>query len=312
MPGSLPSVAFSSWEVSSWEVWAEEASGLGEKIWLLQPVPESEPKKPWLFKPVPTEGGLTRGEDWAEKAVAHLAEAVGIPCARVEMAEYNGRLGAISANLRPDSHALHHGQEYMRAQGVPGYVPGYEVGRPGHSLENIRNVLDGALPPPNCELPFEGTAFDVFAGYLLLDAWVANRDRHDENWSVLVPLTSEGQIHLCGAYDQANSLGYNVPDMQRERLLAEGRVEAWCQKGTAHRFEYTPGQPIPTLVETAVRALQLASLAAWEYWPERLRQIRPEVWQQVVNRVPRMSDPARSFALSVLEVNRRRVLDACM
>lgn len=139
MPRSLSPEDFLTRDVSSWEVWAEETSGLGEKIWLLQPVPESAPKKPWLFKPVPNEGGLTRGEDWAEKAVAHLAEAIGIPCARVELAEYKGRLGAISENLCPKSHALNHGQVFMQARGVPGYVPGYEVGRPGHSLETTRH-----------------------------------------------------------------------------------------------------------------------------------------------------------------------------
>jgi len=302
--------SFPSVDVSSWEVGVEETSGLGEKMWLLEPGPE--PKKAWLFKPVPAEGGFTRGEDWAEKAVAHLAESLGVPCARVEMAVHKGRQGAISANLRPESHDLHHGRVFMQARGVPGYVPGYERGRPGHSLENIRNVLDGGMPPPGCELPFQGTAFDVFAGYLLLDAWVANRDRHDENWSVLLPRTGEGQLHLCGAYDQANSLGYNVPDERRTRLLDEGRVPAWCQKGTAHRFEYTPERPIPTLVETAAKALQLASPAAREYWPHQLRQLSAEDWRQVVARVPRMSDPARTFALTVLEVNRRRVLDACM
>lgn len=28
-------------------------------------------------------------------------------------------------------------------------------------------------------------AFDVFTGYLLLDAWIANTDRHPHNWGVL-------------------------------------------------------------------------------------------------------------------------------
>jgi hypothetical protein len=37
----------------------------------------------------------------------------------------------------------------------------------------------GALPPPACDLPFRATAFDVFAGYVLFDAWIANQDRHE-------------------------------------------------------------------------------------------------------------------------------------
>jgi dipeptidyl aminopeptidase/acylaminoacyl peptidase len=109
-----------------------------------------------------------------------------------------------------------------------------------------------------------------------------------------------------------NSLGYNVPDDKRRRLLTEQRVEAWCEKGTAHRFEYVPGEPIPTLVEIAAKALRLASGDAREYWPQQLSQLKAEDWERVVAQLPRMSDPARSFALYVLEVNWRRVLDACM
>jgi len=305
----VPEQLFRTLEVSTWEVDSEEASGLGEKIWLLEP--GTNPKQTWLFKPAPVVNGHVLGEDWAEKAVAHLGELIAVPCARVELAEYQGRRGTISANLRPETHDLHHGQEFMQARKVPGFVPGYEVGRPGHSVENIRDVLDGGLPPPDCKLPFEATAFDVFAGYLVLDAWVANRDRHDENWAVLLSRTGEKPLQLCGAYDQANSLGYNVPDDKCRRLLAEDRVPAWCEKGTAHRFEHVPGEPVPTLVDTAAKALRLASQDAREYWPQQLSEFQAKHWERVVNCIPEMSDPSRRFALRVLEVNRRRVLDAC-
>ena len=58
--------------------------------------------------------------------------------ARVELAERDGRPGAIPANLRPGSCDLFHGQLFMQVREVQGYVPGYVPGRPGHSLENIR------------------------------------------------------------------------------------------------------------------------------------------------------------------------------
>lgn len=321
-PGPYASVVledqFPTIPVSAWEVDSEEAAGLGEKIWLLQP--DSKPKRTWLFKPAPVVNGFVVGEDWAEKAAAHLAKLLYVPCADVELAEYQGRRGTISASLRPKSqdlpnhhtHDLHHGQEFMQARGVVGYIPGYAAGRPGHSLENIRDVLAGGFPPPGCDLPFEATAFDVFAGYMVLDAWIANRDRHDENWAVLLPRTGDEPLRLCGAYDQANSLGYNVPDDKRQRLLTRQGVEAWCERGTAHRFEHVPGEPIPTLVQLAAKALRLASRDAREYWPQQLSQLKAEDWVRVISQLPRMSDPARSFALSVLEVNRRRVLDACM
>ena len=46
----------------------------------------------------------------------------------------------------------------------------------------IMRALTGCQTPPDCGVL---TAPEVFAGYLVLDAWVANQDRHDQNWAVL-------------------------------------------------------------------------------------------------------------------------------
>lgn len=297
---------YESVDVSAWEVYQDETSGVDEKVWLREPASRNL----WLFKSTMPDPGGARGEDWAEKAVAQLASGLGVPCAHVEMAERNGRFGVISADLRPNSHEMQPGSVFMQVRGVPGYMPGNIPGRPGHSLENIRDVLAGGLPPPGLELPFNASAFDVFAGYTMLDAWVANRDRHDENWSVLLPITDAGPLRLCGTYDQANSLGYNVPEETRQRLLSEDRVSSWCAKGTAWRFEYVVGKPIPTLVATALRALELASPSARDHWMSRLEQADQGDLQRALAQTPRMSDLARTFALTVLNVNRRRILDA--
>jgi hypothetical protein len=83
-------------------------------------------------------------------------------------------------------------------------------------------------------------------------------------------------------------------------------VESWCAKGTAWRFDYERGT---TLVELAVWALELASLDAQRHWREQISSVSGEEVQSIIARVPKMSDPARTFAESVLSVNRRRVLD---
>lgn len=83
-------------------------------------------------------------------------------------------------------------------------------------------------------------------------------------------------------------------------------MKSWCVKGTAWRFDY---EPSTTLVQLAARALELASRDAQRYWREQLSDVSYEEVQNVIARVPRMSDPARTFAESVLSVNRRRVLD---
>jgi hypothetical protein len=304
----VPTEPFRRRDVTAWPALADETAGVEEKMWLLEPSTE----RAWLYKPVTFTEGYECGEDWAEKAVAQLGEMLGIPCASVDLAQRGERRGSISADLRPTNYEMQHGQLFMEAYGVAGYVPGKVRGRPGHSVENIQKVLEGVRSSPGYVLPFEASGFDVFAGYLVLDAWVANRDRHDENWSVLRPITGEAPTCLCGSYDHANSLGYNLDDDKRSLLVADpARLRRWCSKGTAYRFEHVPGKAAPTLVQTAVKGLGLASTQAREHWPHQLEQVGEDVMRQVIERIPGMSEAARSFALEVLVVNRKRVLDAC-
>jgi hypothetical protein len=94
------------------------------------------------------------------------------------------------------------------------YVAGGDVGsllRRDGALP-IRAVLDGALPPPGWVGSGDATAFDVFAGYIMLDAWIANTDRHPHNWAVLRRATSAEPLQLCGSYDHASCLGFGVLD----------------------------------------------------------------------------------------------------
>jgi hypothetical protein len=294
-------------DVSAWEVVRAETSGRDEKYWLRDP----NTGKDWLFKAVTVKQGHVHGEDWAEKAVSHLADLVGIPHARIELARRGESHGLIALNLTPRSFELQEGRVLL--QRFPEYVHQPRRGgeHPGYSLENIQIILEGALPPPGWEAPFDATAFDVFAGYLVLDAWVANTDRHENNWAVLRHV-GDPELYLCGSYDHASSLGWNVLDDDRTARLAEaGRVEQWCERGIASCFERLRRQPRLTLVALAKRALDLASPAAMEHWPAMLAQVTEDAMKDALARIAGMSDPARIFALRVLETNRRRVLDAC-
>jgi hypothetical protein len=295
-------------DVSGWDIVADETSGAEEKYWLVEP----ETQRRWLFKSVTIKEGHIHGEDWAEKVVSHLAPLLGVPCARVELADLRGTQGCISADLRPRRYELQPGQVLLEERQAPGYIHGKGRVHPGHSLENIRQVLDGASPPPGHELPFEA-AFDIFAGYLVLDAWVANKDRHDNNWAVLRSIAGPGDaLLLCGSFDHASSLGFNVPDSERSRRFADpDGIRHWCRKGYADRFERRSGQPRQTLVDIASRALHLCSEAAGQHWVQQLSYVDEDEVRGILARVPRMSDPARRFAAEILAENRRRVLDAC-
>lgn len=183
----MPEEPFPVIDVTDWEITDEETSGAEAKFWLEEPGTEVR----WLLKSVTVAAGHVHGEDWAEKAASHFGSLLGVPCARVELAVWREFPGCISANLRPRSYQMQPGRTQLERCNAPGYVH-HSTGRnhPGHSLENIRTVLAGVLPPPGYVLPFDATAFDVFAGYVLFDAYIANQDRHDNNWSVLISGTA--------------------------------------------------------------------------------------------------------------------------
>lgn len=279
-------------------------------MWLV--MPGREARALCLFKSVTVSEASACDEDLAEKAAAELGRLLGVPCASVELAIRDDARGSISADLCPKGWQLQHGTLLMQDREIPDYVPGKVRGRPGHSLENIRLVLEGAGPPPGSDLPFTATAFDVFAGYTVFDALIANRDRHDENWAGLLPIVGDAPPMLCGSYDHANSLGYNLNDAKRLMYLErENGVRDWCCKGTAFRYEHTPGRAPPTLVEMAVKALNLASEDAREHWLAQVDRLGEDDVRGVIERLPGMSAPARTFTAEVVLVNRKRVLDAC-
>jgi hypothetical protein len=292
--------SFDILDVSDWPVDQGEASGGEEKAWLRHPDGSL-----WLFKPRTEQATWSQGEDWAEKISAHVAAALGVPAAPVELADRAGRRGTVSRSLRPSGWELQHGSLLLAE-----LVPGYEAmtkDRRGHTLDNIRRVLDGVAGPVDPAVPGDLTAFDIFAAYLMLDAVIANQDRHEENWAVLRSLPGEGPMRLCGSYDHGSSLGFNLMDAKRQQVIEAG-LARWAGRGRAQRFEQATDGRL-SLVELAGKALAATSEAARSHWLGCLARVSPSSWDELVAQVPEMSDPARTFAGELLKINHGRMHD---
>ncbi len=175
--------------------------------------------------------------------------------------------------------------------------------RRGHTLVNVQSVLRDVRPPRAIgDTPL--TAFDVFAGYLVLDALVAGQDRHSDNWSVA--FDPDGHSELVPSYDHASSLGFNLRDDLRGRLLADAEgLERWVSRGRATRFG--DGQGV-TLVEHAATALSM-SAPALRHWLPRLESFDVPTWRAVGVPHAVLSDVGRMFAVEIVIANRRRLLD---
>jgi hypothetical protein len=294
-------VLWESVEVSSWPLLEVEKKGQGQRRWVRYPVTQDA----WLFKPVVVKAGHRQGEDWAEVLASRVGQDLGVPCASIRLATSSDVEGCLSKDHKPRQ-----GWEIQ-----PGSVlltdvePTYQSrakGRPGHSLTNIQKLLTDFAVPVGFE-PDAFTAFDVFVGYLVLDAVIANRDRHDDNWSVLRP-PDRGPDRLCGAYDQAASLGFNLADDYRTQCIRSGHVEKWARKGTAHRFEHPPDEAPPTLVALAHRALKMVDPSVASHWLAAVEGLDVDEVERLARPSPVMSEVAVTFAMSVLRINRERML----
>lgn len=306
-------------DVSDWPVKQVEAGGSNPVLWLTEPITEVL----WLHKNIHIpQNGVPQGEDWAEVLATQVGGLLGVPCAETRLCRRNGVRGSLSKNMVPAGSDLNEGGVVLEAARVPGYFRQADskkvrdpdrpnVERPGHTLANIRTVLSAVEPPETFGGPAGFDGFDVFAGFMILDALVANRDRHEQNWAVLTPRLTNQRERLAPAFDHGGSLGYQLTDEDRRRRLVEdARMTRWASNGTAHRFEHD-GRNAPTLVEHAAAAVEMCSGQAAEWWRERLLRLdlRP-LHGALTGGISGMSEAAARFASRLLDLNLRRLRDA--
>lgn len=155
------------------------------------------------------------------------------------------------------------------------------------------------------------SALDVLAGYVMLDAWIANVDRHHENWAALW----DGEVRrLAPTFDHGAALARNLLDSERqERLVTRDRnrtVSAFAEKGRS-AFYGSAEDARPLELREAFRAFAQRVPGAAERWLERLQEVNPDAIRGILERVPtnRMSEICRRFTLELLLANQRRLLE---
>jgi hypothetical protein len=283
--------------------------GTKPKFWL------SRDGETWLFKA--SRPGT--GEHWAEVIAAGLAELLGLPHAHYELASWQDKdgvvvPGVVTRNFVAEGYDLVHGNQLL-AERDPNYPPAGKryIRTRQHTIDAVRAVLgaqDVAFPIGWTPIPGIAAALDVFAGYLLLDAWIGNTDRHHENWALVVD-PSNDSWHLAPTFDHASSLGAHVSDDEKRRRLesndATYRVEGYVQRSDARSALYRR--------EGEARALPLLdTFRAWGGnggpWLARLDSVGDASIEELIGRVSasEMSGPARAFAREMLRINKGRIL----
>ncbi|MDP5185500.1 HipA domain-containing protein [Blastococcus sp. BMG 814] len=291
-------------DASSWEVAGEEVQGRTPHYWLRHP----DFARTWLFKPALPDGDRPMGEDITEMLASRIAHLLGVPAAPVRLATRDAANGCLVEDLRWSKGEDHPGRVLLDSH-LPDYDPD-DPGRRGYSVSNIRRVLEGFGPPPGSTLPQSFEAFDAFVGYLVLDALIANTDRHDRNWAVLTPPPDvDGVNRLCGSYDHASCLAFNLTDEQRAQVLSSGTIHRFASRAHGRQFEHTPGQRRTPLVDIARVAAYLAGPETRAYWWSAVEAFDVIQWGTELE-TAELTPVTRRFIVALLTENRRRLVDA--
>lgn len=254
------------------------------------------------------------GEDWSEKVVCELAAMLGIPHVHYELAfnPATGDPGVVSEFMGLQGQTLVHGNTLMQL--IDSEYPVKVLRVPAHTVDAVYMAVRMLELPERrwaADLP-KGftTGVEVFAGYLMLDAWVANQDRHHENWGAI--WTGE-ELALAPSYDHGAALARNISDKDREaRLRTKDQgysIAAFARRGASRIFANgTDKQPLRAL--DAFRQFSAPIEDAAAAWIARLRLVDEGAVARVLAEVPpdRLSAVGREFTLQLLLENQKRIL----
>lgn len=280
-----------------------EEMGTKEKFWFYHPTLGR-----CLYKKV----RQNTGEDWAEKIAAELCKLLCLPHASYELASFQGERGVISPSFIPEGGILTPGNEIL-APLLPNYpLDTRDISQ--HTIDNVLNAIaSSCVNLPNNWIPPKGinNATDVFVGYLLLDAWIGNTDRHHENWA-FVTLTD--QTYLSPTYDHASCLGRNESDEKmKTRLTTSDRsfsVEAYTQKSKSAFYSQTGDKKTLQTLDVFTLVASRCPDAA-KVWLDILERLSFADIREVLKSLPneRISVTATQFVEKILELNRDKLVN---
>ena len=335
------------YEVRQLPVWSEiqeikkESKGSRRKFWISI---EGEANS-WLLKyPRPN-----TGEHWAEKVAAEVGSLIGVDCARVDLAKVGGELVTVCESfdvgtwydfyeyvkdstdqvdeVSIDFGAIHwddapYSSESLEPTFFEGWfvleltIDGYDgeqrFGQRDHNVDNIVKAVKRFVKRFTEDWNDQVNVIlrDV-ASYAIFDGLIGNTDRHHENW-MLKRERNRGRVWVSVApsYDHASSLGRELTDEARRRMLHENGVSRYLRRGRGGVYDDGTRQRAPSPLELA------KSLC--KQWPaytgetlDAIAVVRDDDFRTIVDMVPSefMSATAKEFAYRALITSKTELLE---
>jgi len=259
------------------------------------------------------------GEDWAEVVACQLCGLLGSPHVDYHLAmecdgEQELRPGVVCENMAPPPSSLVLGNQLLLAFDLQ-YPTAQRFKVKQHTVEAVGEIVATLQLPPLAWMAGVPrgveSALAVFIGYALLDSWIANQDRHHENWGAI---WDGSVLRLAPTFDHGAALARNLLDSERqERLTTRDRlrtIAAFARRGRSAFFgSASDARPLGLLMAFEIFA-RLCPRAA-EVWRDRLAAVNIDAVQTILQRVAalRMSEVSKRFTLERLLANQRRLLE---
>lgn len=305
LPTKSKTMAYKVFDISDTDQDLIEQLGTKSKFWF------DEEKK--LYK----EGRPNTGENWAEVVSSRICDILLIPHAHYDFAIYKTSEGVICESVVPEGGRLVHANELLVR-----FDNTYDVEKKhkqtAYTLNTVLALLRTIskrlqLPPGWTDTPDEvKDPLGLFIGYIMLDALIANQDRHHENWGVIA---QPHGAYLAPTFDHASSLGREVTDdARKDRLNTKDQrrtLKCYAEKGLSAFYDMEQLPKRLGTVEAFKRAARQDSKAA-KAWLNRLNMITDRNINDIFHSIPkdkiRISDLAIEFAVRLLLENKKRLI----
>jgi len=279
-----------------------EQLGTKEKFWFY----DSDGIKK-LFKV----GRPNTGENWSEKVAFELARLLNIPSARYEFAKWHDKLGTISTSFTNDY--LIHGNEILASydkhydKNITYHAKDYKLEKVIYLIDKLLDSLD--LPIDNIQSNEVQRPIELFIGYLVFDFWIANLDRHHENWGIIL---GANQLKFAPTYDHAAGLGSKVSKEE-----AQKRLTTKDKNYTIKKFVTKAKSPFYSEDAKQLKTIEVVEILVKKYpkstcyWIDKIASLEKEKFKEILEAVPDifMDEVQKSFVLELLNENKKRLVD---